>query len=163
MQLLEGSSVADTRTVTLIVQSPVCSERTGTAAGPCWPSVSSLLRGRRQTRTRAPALLPPAGPPPPWRCSQIYSNPSPNPSPSLLHRGALLCRAGLDPYLSPSRCPERTTANQKPLLLLFIASQTTGAADLREKRGEAYGEQLPVIYIMSAKCFSKDLDFNPLS
>lgn len=99
-----------------LTHTPVCSGRTGRAAGPCWLSVSDPSRGRLQTQTPAPALLPPAGPPPPLRCSQIYSSPGPNQSPSPLHQEAPPYRAGLDPYRSPSQCRERTT-NQRPLLL----------------------------------------------
>lgn len=101
---------------TQIRYSPVYSEHTGKAAGPCWLSEPNLVHGRLQTQTPVQARLPPAGPPFPWRCSQIYPNLDPSPSLSLLHRGAPLCRAELGPYLSPSQCPERTTVNQKPLL-----------------------------------------------
>lgn len=102
------------------IHSPVCIVHTGTAAGPCWPSEPDLVPGQLQTETPAPGPLPPFGPPLPWRCNQIYPSPDLSQSPSLLHREAPLCLAGPDLYLIPSQCPERTTATQKPLLLLFI-------------------------------------------
>lgn len=103
----------------LILHSPVCSERTGKAAGPCSPSELNPGHGRLQTRTLAPARPPPAGLPFPWRCSQIYPNRDPNPSQNRPHQGAPLCRAELDLYLSPSQCLVRTTVSQKPLFRLF--------------------------------------------
>lgn len=96
-----------------------CSGHTGKAADLCWPSEPSPVNDQLQTRTLAPALLRPVDPPCPWRYSQIYSNLDRNPSPSLLRRGALLCRAVLGQYLSPSQCPERTTVNPKPCLSMF--------------------------------------------
>lgn len=110
----------DHSVINLVGHSLVYSERTGTTAGPCWPSEPDLVHGRLQTQTPAQAPRRPVGPPFPWRYNQILSNPGPSRSLSLLHRAALLCRAGQGPYLSQSQCPERTTATQKPLLLLYV-------------------------------------------
>lgn len=134
--------------------SPVCTGRTGRAAGPCWPSEPGRRHVRLHTRTPAPARRPPAGPPSPSPRSQTSPSPDPSQSPSRLRRGVLLCRAEQGPSQSPSQCPERTTATGKPLLLLLLFLQRIVRDDVRRrivwKPSEVWSEPMSNKYLVNA-------------